>query len=557
MTARDEFDRRLADWMTEAASIPAPAGRFDQAVQATARRRPRRRSWATFGSDWVGTTTRRRSAWARPGLRREHVMAVTVALLIAGFVGLQALGGPGSAATPAPSATRAPSSTPAPLPSAGALAPGTYFLVNPYADNKPPRDCRRGCADYQRIIFTLPVGWATSEGRVYKNLGQPGEVAFSAWTVGQIYDDPCHWQTSTLSPLDFVGHSHGATGIVLAPETGGLANQLLRGAIPRPLTDVALGGETALRIDLSVPDMDLSTCDDGEFRSWTEWAVDGANSHHRPGQLDSVYMVDVDRRPLVIDASHMPATSTEDQAELEAIFASMTIDRDGPAETPSPAATATPPTTPPGFELPASEVHTGRLDPGTYEYLNVDDQGFNVRFTVPAGWTWNGRSLSKGDVDMPDGAAVFFFGGPVQVYADPCHWAGAQTTTLSGYAIRAIISAVAAQPFRSATTPIARPANVPGLADRWAGMSAEVTVPDDISLADCDGGQFRSWGPDGKARSHQGPGQRDLVWAIAIEGMGAQPGGLLIDGATFPGTPADDLSEIDAILKSIAVGHWG
>jgi hypothetical protein len=553
MTARDEFDRRLADWMTETVSIPAPAERFEQAVQATARRRPRTRWLAAFGNDWVGTTTPRRVEWAWPGLRRELVMAVTVALLVAAFVGIQALGGPGSTPTPGPSAT------PVPLPPAGALAPGTYFLANPYVDDNPVRDCARGCADYQRIIFTLPAGWATSEGRVYKHLDQPGEVAFSAWTVDQVYDDPCHWQRSALSPLDLADHSHDATGIVLAPEAGGLANQLLRGAVPRALTEVTLGGETALRIDLSVPDVDLSSCDMGEFRSWTEWdVVGGANSHHARNQLDTVYEVDVDRRPLVIDASHMPATSEADLAELESILASMIIDRGEPVETPSPPATAAPPTAPPGFELPMKEVRTGRLDPGTYFYGDVDRQGFNVRFTVPAGWTWNGRYLSKGVVGPPDGAVIYFFGGPVQVYADPCHWAGAaQSTPPTGPSVDDLIAALAAQPSRSATTPIARPANVPGLANRWAGMAVELTVPDNISFGGCDGGQFRSWGPENNARSHQGPGQRDLVWAVDIGGTDTNPGGLVIDAASFPGTPADAMSEIDAILGSIAVGHWG
>ena len=146
--------------------------------------------------------------------------------------------------------------------------------------------------------------------------------------------------------------------VVLAPEDGGLANQALRGPRPRALTQVALGGQSALRIDLSVPaDLDISTCDKGEFRSWTELMSSiGANSHYAPGQLDTVYEVDVDRRPLVIDASHMPATSREDLAELEAILASMVIDRGGPVETPSPASPTATPTAPPGFELPTSEV---------------------------------------------------------------------------------------------------------------------------------------------------------------------------------------------------------
>jgi hypothetical protein len=220
---------------------------------------------------------------------------------------------------------------PIPIPKAGPpLAPGTYFLANPYSGNNPPLNCNRGCADYQRIIFTLPAGWAISNGLVYKHLNQPGEVAFSAWTVDQVYGDPCHWQGSALSPLDLANHSHAANGaIVLAPYDGGLAHQALRGPLPRALTPVRLGGESALRIDLSVPaNLDISSCDKGQFRSWTVWeVVDGADSHYAPGQLDSVYMVDVDRRPLVIDASHMPTTSPADLAELKAILASMIIDR--------------------------------------------------------------------------------------------------------------------------------------------------------------------------------------------------------------------------------------
>ncbi len=140
------------------------------------------------------------------------------------------------------------------------------------------------------------------------------------WTVGQVYADPCHWQGSELSSRDSTGV------LVFVPE---LANQPLRGAGPHAVTRVTLGGVSAQRIDLSVPaDLDISSCDKGQFRSWTEWAVvDGANSHNAPGQIDAVYMVDVDRRPLTVDASHMPASSEADVAELEGILASMIIEQ--------------------------------------------------------------------------------------------------------------------------------------------------------------------------------------------------------------------------------------
>ena len=229
--------------------------------------------------------------------------------------------------------------------------------------------------------------------------------------------------------------------------------------------------------------------------------------------------------------------------------------------TPSPvSATTTPSIAPPDFGLP---IHKGQLDPGTYAYLDVNGQGFNVRFTVPAGWTWNGRYLSKGGVGPPDGAAIFFFGGHVQVYADPCHWAGTQSAPLTGRAVHPLMAALTAQPMRSATAPVDRPASVPGLAKRQPGMAVELTVPDTVNFANCDGGQFRSWGPENNARIHQGPGQRDLVWAVQLMGAGitgtsvSPPGGLIIDAASFPGTPADVMSEIEAILGSVAVGYWG
>ena len=220
-------------------------------------------------------------------------------------------------------------SPPVPVPTAGSLAPGTYFLANPYRGGNPALDCVRGCAEYSRIIFTLPAGWSISDGFVYKHKDQPGEVGFSAWTVDQVYADPCHWQRSALSPLDL--HFTDSQG-------GGLANQALRGPLPRPLIPVTMRfvdayglsyPTDAVRIDLSVPaTLDVATCDRGQFRSWTVWEVpDGANSHHVSGQLDSVYEIDVDRRPLVIDASHRPGTSYADLAELQSIIASMIIDR--------------------------------------------------------------------------------------------------------------------------------------------------------------------------------------------------------------------------------------
>jgi hypothetical protein len=495
------------------------------------------------------------------------VLLIGASLLVACS---QATPSPAEPSTPAATLVSLPTAltlpltakTPVPLPAVGDLAPGTYSMA------KIP-----SIADYRRIIFTLPAGWATSDGLVYKHLGQPGEVALSAWVPDQVYADPCQWQGSALSPLDLANHSHDATGaFILAPEDGGLANQALRGPQPRSMTQVTLGGEVALRIDLSVPaELDISTCDKGEFRRWTEWGVaDGAYSHNARGQLDTVYMVDLDRKPLVIDALHMPATSEADLTELEAILASMIIDRGGPVETPSPASSeqkVSPTTSLVGLSG-AAVVQDALLAPGEYTYFDFDGKGFNVRFTVPAGWTWNGRYLSKGSVIQPNGAGIFFFSKPKQVYVDPCHWTGMKSTLLTNLSIIDFMTTLVNQPMGSATTPIERPAGSLSVPNRWPGMAVELMTQDDLNLADCDGRQYQRWGDEINGRwSYVGPGQRDFVWAVAIGGGGVDYGystivattqtGFIIDAASWPGTPADVMSEIEAILESIVVGHWG
>lgn len=265
--------------------------------------------------------------------RRRAAVLIAVSLLAIVVAGLTYLR-PGFGKSPAPSAAARPTHTaPSPSPilsrsrlvTSISLPAGAYSLANPYLDENG--SCLHPCSGYQQILFTLPAGWANRDGLLSKHLNQPGEVAFSAWTVGQVYLDPCHWLASALGPLDIVKHVDPVSGafIFLDNRDGSLSNQ--RGRNASALTQVTLGGVRALKIDLSVPaNLDISTCDRREFRSWTSWdVVDGANSHNAPGQLDTVYMVDVDRMTLVIDASHSPAASDADLAELEAVLASMII----------------------------------------------------------------------------------------------------------------------------------------------------------------------------------------------------------------------------------------
>lgn len=222
--------------------------------------------------------------------------------------------------------------------------------------------------------------------------------------------------------------------------------------------------------------------------------------------------------------------------------------------------TTTPPTpTPviapspiPSMVTAGGEVQPGLLAPGMYTAYGYDGTNINVAFTVPAGWTWNGRHLSKGNGVSSTGATIALLTGDVQVYADPCHWAGTEPNPPTGSTASSLIDALVAQPTRNATAPLARKAAVPGIADVWPGETVELSVPADITFRDCDLGQFRSWGPAVNAQIEQGPGQRDLVWAVDINSVR-----LVIDASWFPDTPPDVVAEINAILDSIITGHWG
>jgi hypothetical protein len=254
--------------------------------------------------------TRRIPTAARYGL--VAALIVVAAVLGASFLGRD-VGGPTNA-TPLPVAT------PGELPAAGLLEPGTYFILNPYLKD-PVLNCDAGCPDYTSITFALPVGWAVTDRLISKHRDQPNEVALGVWAPGDIYADPCHWKGGTVPAI---GHTMPDVASTFENQTGP------DGSTP---TRVTFGGEQArgivVRIELSVPsDLDISTCDQGEYRSWNVWEMpDHANSHHTAGQVDVVYFVDVDRRPLLIDASHRPAATPEDLADLQAILDSMVIDR--------------------------------------------------------------------------------------------------------------------------------------------------------------------------------------------------------------------------------------
>jgi hypothetical protein len=197
---------------------------------------------------------------------------------------------------------------------------------------------------------------------------------------------------------------------------------------------------------------------------------------------------------------------------------------------PSPASPPTPRPTPPVLSGEA-------LEAGTYQLtvLGVVD----ATITVPDGWH-NIQGFGVGKESNPDSyAAVVLWPSDTEVahvYADPCHWQDGYVDPPVGPSVDDLATALANQPQRGESAP------VDVSIDGYPGKMIELSVPDDINFADCDGGQFYSW----EGRFHQAPGQIDRIYILDVGGQR-----LVIDANFIPGTLEADLAEHQAVVDSI------
>jgi len=202
------------------------------------------------------------------------------------------------------------------------------------------------------------------------------------------------------------------------------------------------------------------------------------------------------------------------------------------------------PTAAPSVAGPSTSVGGRKLGPVVF--TGVGD-GPEITLTISApGWYGDGDILTKNDsADPPDGAGMIGpWYGPLYVYGDPCRWSTTMPKT-PVTTVDAMVAALTAQKSRAASTPV----NI--TVDGYSGKSITLHVPDDAVFAECDKGEFGSWGvaaspntaPD---RYHQGPGQIDELVILDVSGT------LTVhDAAYYKGTPAATVAELRAIRDSM------
>ena len=272
---------------------------------------------------------------------RIRTIAAT-AVLVAGCTAPAPTGSPAAASTmpiatsgPATSSVQSPAPTQDARPSADLpAAPGHSLEALSYSWYLD-----RPGVEFPILTFTIPFdptskmnrGWG-NDGR-FTYWGRPGsgevQIAMQFWDVGEVYGHPCKWQGTLFDP---------------GPTVDDLANALVD--IPmrhasEPV-DVSIDGYLGKYLEWSVPaDIGSGTteqevfkdCDTdaGEhyFESWigdpAGWG--GDRYHQAAGQIDRLWILDVDGVRFVIDAFSMPGSTKNEIATLVDVVESITFER--------------------------------------------------------------------------------------------------------------------------------------------------------------------------------------------------------------------------------------
>jgi hypothetical protein len=240
----------------------------------------------------------------------------TAALVLSLIMTLAACSGsPTTTSVPTPSvsagaATPTAQATPSALGrTEGDLEAGTHILDLTALDHL--LGTGPGPTQLPKIEITVPDGWYNGGGWVVRTTGD-FVVAVMFWDVDEVYPTPCKWAGKPM-----VDPGRDVDGLVSV-----LADQPLRNATAP--TDVVLDGFSGTYLELSVPtDVAFSDCDEGFFESWTGngWASD--RYQQAPGQIDRLWILDVEGERLVVDASYVPGATEQDLNELADVVESI------------------------------------------------------------------------------------------------------------------------------------------------------------------------------------------------------------------------------------------
>ena len=178
-----------------------------------------------------------------------------------------------------------------------------------------------GSGTFPGYSVQAPDGWFTSDGFfVVKSSGSV--IGLSVWDVTQVPRDPCLWEGQLDDP-----------GPTVDDLVEALVAQRRRNATTP--TDVTVAGYHGRYLEWSVPD-DMVVTGDADFegcsiepsnghRDFISWLSSSGGSRYQQvaGQVDRLWVLDVDGQRLVVDATYSPGTTMVDRAELGQVAESL------------------------------------------------------------------------------------------------------------------------------------------------------------------------------------------------------------------------------------------
>ena len=226
-------------------------------------------------------------------------------LTVAACSGASAIRSSATAETdPAPSVT-APATAP---PTAVGEAPSSTLAADVF-----------GNGDYPGYAVEARGSWFSNGKFILRSDSVSG---ISVWDVTEIPRDPCHWKDSLEDPGDSVDEVVDAL----------TAQATRQASTPK---DVTLAGYKGRYLEWSVPidavvtgDADFAGCDlwpDNGHRDFVSWlsGSHGERYQQMAGQVDRLWILDVDGQTLVVDATHEAGQTTADLDEQSRIVESL------------------------------------------------------------------------------------------------------------------------------------------------------------------------------------------------------------------------------------------
>lgn len=228
---------------------------------------------------------------------RRPLVAALVIVVLAAVVAVPLLlrgnGGHGVAALPTVTTTTS--------------VPGAPTVIRP--------DSRSGPGAH--FTMMMPTGWVTwpassaIPSAITKGDPEPPNwMAVGAGSIANIYTDRCQWRGALLDPP--VGPTVDDLTIALADVWGADATAPI---------DITIDGYVGKQMVLTVPtDVDFADCDNEQFHGWPDRYYQG------PGQIERLWILDVEGERLVVLATFFPEGSAQDLAELQEVIDSIQIE---------------------------------------------------------------------------------------------------------------------------------------------------------------------------------------------------------------------------------------